>query len=160
MRAWLWRRVLDLAIAVAAVLALYTLIILIGLMVVWLAGPAHAHDIWTQAREFNRSSGFPCCGGDPEVGDCEGLTDDQVWEQPDGSVYIYSNRYHARIHIPASRIMVDLPRDVTTGQALDPLVRFTAHYCGKPRTALLPPEPDDDDPNFHLFCFFRNGGGS
>lgn len=125
-----------------------------------------AHDIWTNAREYNKPTGFPCCGGDQQTGDCEGLTADQVWDQPDGSVIIYSSRYKARIFIPAHRVMPDLPRYVDgpdKGQSLDPLVQFEAHYCGKPRGlgALggYPVTDDDPDPNFHLFCFFRNAGG-
>lgn len=123
-----------------------------------------AHDIWTDAKERNQVTGYPCCGGDPATGDCEGLTDDQVWEQPDGSVEIYSPRYKARIQIPASRIMQDLPRYTSgpnAGAALDPLTQFTAHFCGKPRNiAAYPVTPDDPDPRFHLYCFFKNGGGS
>lgn len=129
-------------------------------------GPAVSHDIWLRAKEFNRPTGFPCCGGDPVTGDCEGLLDDQIWDQPNGDVIIFSRRYQARITIPASRIMVDVPRATEgedKGQPLDKLTQFSAHYCGKPRGS--PPlgyaiGPDDPDPNFHLFCFWRNGGGS
>lgn len=122
---------------------------------------AWGHDIWTRSREYNKPTGFPCCGGG-DNGDCEGLTEDQVWDQPNGDVIIFSPRYQSRITIPASRIMVDLPRETegqNKGQALDPLVRYAAHYCGKPRGPLKPVEPDDPDPRFTLFCFFRNGGG-
>jgi hypothetical protein len=124
--------------------------------------PAHPHDIWTEAREYNRPFGFPCCGGGAVSGDCEGLSEDQIWDQPDGSVIIFSSRYQARIHIPADRIMTDLPR-YTSGEQkdapLDPLVQYAAHYCGKPRPTGSVPDARDPDPAYITYCFFRNGGG-
>lgn len=137
---------------------------IIGLASGFYLGPVHvqAHDIWTEAKEFNRPAGFPCCGGGAVSGDCEGLSEDLVFDQPDGSVDIFSPRYQARIHIPASRIMTDLPR-YTTGeqknQPLDPLVQYAAHYCGVKRSPYVPVTADDPDPDYHLYCFFRNGGG-
>lgn len=127
-----------------------------------MSGPAYSHDIWKNAKEYNKPTGFPCCGGDPDTGDCEGLTADQVWDQPDGSVRIYSGRYKAYITIPASRVLPDLPRYTSgdnAGQALDPLVQFEAHYCGKPRGPLKPVTEEDPDPAYTTFCFFRNAGG-
>ena len=129
-----------------------------------MSGPAESHDIWTKAREYNKPAGFPCCGGDPLTGDCEGLTADQVWDQPNGDVRIYSGRYKAYITIPASRVMPDLPRYVdgeNKGQSLDPLVQYEAHWCGKPRgTAYQDVTPDNSDPAYWTYCFFRNSGGS
>jgi hypothetical protein len=134
--------------------ALIAWVVLMGL-----ANGARSHDIWTHAKEYNRPNGFPCCGGGEHTGDCEGLGADDIWDKPDG-VEIYSHRYKARIFIPANRVHVDVPRDVETKQPLDELTRYEGHYCGKPRTqASYPVTPDDPDPNFHLYCFFRNAGG-
>jgi hypothetical protein len=138
---------------------------LLRVLLAWivLTGVAQAHDIWSRAREYNKPNGFPCCGGDPMTGDCEGLTAEDIWDRPDG-VEIYSHRYGARIFIPSHRIMVDVPRDVNTKEPLDELTRYEAHYCGKSRfsngSQIYAVTPDDPDPNYHLFCFFRNASGS
>lgn len=135
-------------------------------LIAWvvMTGFARAHDIWSRAKEYNQPNGFPCCGGDPMTGDCEGLSAEDIWDQPDGSVIIYSHRYKSRILIGASRVHTDVPRDVNTKEPLDALTRYEGHFCGKPRSASFgysePPSEKQSDPAFWTFCFFRNAGGS
>lgn len=113
-------------LAVESVFGALMLLVLLGAL-----QDAQAHDIWTDAREYNKPAGFACCVGNPATGDCEGLTEDQVWDRPNGDVEIDSSRYKARIVIPFGRIITDLPRytgGVNRGAALDPLVQYAAHY--------------------------------
>lgn len=112
-----------------------------------------AHDIYTPLRS---NSGVPCCGGDPQTGDCEAVTYRIL---PNGDAVVTSKRYRAQIRVAKARI---------TWSAV-PGSRDEAHWCGVPRSAYfgnsarpapLQYPPDNTDPVFVTVCAFIDPGGT
>jgi hypothetical protein len=102
-------------------------------------GRSHAHDIYTNQREKGLPTGFPCCGGDPETGDCEAV---QYRMLPNGDAVVTSNRYKRQVLIAGPRIAW---MTIPGGEWSE------AHWCGKPRSGMtsaqaLPPDADQPDP--------------
>ena len=107
-------------------------------------GAQHAvgHDIYNGVRD---PRGVLCCGGDPITGDCEGLADEFIKVQSDGSAVLFSKRYGAWIKVS---------RDIITWMTIPGDNGVNAgHYCGKPRAPTVP-TADQPDPSFNTFCVF------
>lgn len=124
---------------------------------------AFAHDVYMNVYEHNAPKDQPrklCCGGNPETGDCEGLTYDDM-QEVQGGVFIVSKRYKAKVFIPSHRIHWDIPRDGYSGEAADKNNNFPVHWCGKPRTSApgWAVDADNPDPSFVTFCAFIAPGG-
>ena len=108
---------------------------------------ARGHDIYNNVRD---PKGTLCCGGDPVTGDCEGLVDEFIKVQPDGSAVVFSKRYGAWIKIARDMITwMTIPGDNGVHQG---------HYCGKPRQPSVPTE-DQPDPAYYTYCTFLSPGG-
>jgi len=108
---------------------------------------ARSHDIYDGVRD---PRGVLCCGGDPVTGDCEGLADEFIKVQSDGSAVLFSKRYGAWIKVSKDIITwmtIDADKGVHQG-----------HYCGKPRTPTVP-TADQPDPAFQTYCVFLSPGG-
>ncbi len=109
--------------------------------------PAAAHDIYDGVRS---PTGQLCCGGDPVTGDCEGLADEFIKIQPDGSAMLFSKRYGAWIKIAKDTIVwTTIPADKGV---------HAGHYCGVRRQAQVT-TPDQPDPAFMTYCVFISPGG-
>ena len=122
------------------------------MLLVLIAGPAAAHDVYNGVRS---PSGQLCCGGDPVTGDCEGLIDEFIDIQRDGSAKIFSKRYGAWIKIAKDTIVwmtIEADKGVHQG-----------HFCGVPRAKagrqLEAPTADQPDPSFITYCVFLSPGG-
>jgi len=108
---------------------------------------ARAHDIYDGVRS---PTGQLCCGGDPVTGDCEGLVDEFIKIQRDGTAVVYSKRYGAWIKVAKETITwMTIPADKGV---------HAGHYCGKPRTPSVP-TADQIDPAFMTYCLFLSPGG-
>lgn len=133
-------------------------------------GLAHplAHDGYMHVYEHNAKPGDGkqlCCGGDPETGDCEALTWEQVETLPDG-VRFTSKRYGGVVFVPSHRVEWTIPLNAMNGNPAFPNDPFAAHWCGKPRAAMAggygsgaPTSDDQVDPVFWTFCAFVKAGG-
>lgn len=131
-------------------------------LIAWvvMTGFARAHDNWMHVREHNDISRMQCCGGDEKTGDCEGISAENVWDQPDGSMVIYSSRYKAKVTVSKPKIHVDVPRDPVTKEPIPGMEMYAAAWCGKPRAMVGFTTEMDADPNYTTYCAFRNPGGS
>lgn len=108
---------------------------------------ARSHDIYDGVRD---PRGVLCCGGDPVTGDCEGLADEFIKVQSDGSAVVFSKRYGAWIKIAKDTITwMTIPADKGV---------HAGHYCGVKRQASVP-TPDQPDPFFTTYCVFLSPGG-
>lgn len=131
-------------------------------------GLAHAHDGYEGVFRHNRLEGPGvqlCCGGDPEKGDCEALTFEQVETVPEG-VIITSKRYGATILVPSQMVEWSIPLDLRTKQPAFPTDPYAGHWCGKPRQAMAsgygasaPADDTQPDEKFWTFCAFVKAGG-
>ncbi len=92
-----------------------------------------------------------CCNGNLEgtTGDCAPATYQML---RDGSALMQSKRYPGKtIHVAAHRI---LWMSIPGGEA------FEAHLCAVPRTpGGIPPNEDDIDPEFIVYCAAIAPGG-
>ena len=108
---------------------------------------SYPHDIYNGVRD---PRGVLCCGGDPVTGDCEGLVDEFIKVQSDGSAVLFSKRYGAWIKVSKEIITwMTIPADKGV---------HSGHYCGKPRTPSVP-TADQIDPAFMTYCLFLSPGG-
>ena len=111
------------------------------------ASQARSHDIYDGVRD---PRGTLCCGGDPVTGDCEGLVDEFIKVQSDGSALVFSKRYGAWIKVSKDIITwMTIPADKGV---------HAGHYCGKPRQAAVP-TADQPDPAYQTYCVFLSPGG-
>lgn len=111
------------------------------------ATKAWPHDVYDGVRS---PTGQLCCGGDPVTGDCEGLVDEFIKVQSDGSAVVFSKRYGAWIKIAKDTItLMTIPADKGV---------HAGHYCGVKRQASVP-TPDQPDPFFTTYCVFLSPGG-
>lgn len=143
-----------------AFIALSYLFLVIGIY----AALAHSneHGSYTHVYEFNNPGEHSqlCCGGDPQTGDCEALTADQIVDRPDGGVTIMSQRYNAQVFVPKNRIEWTIPLDTTTQQPAFPHDPFMGHWCGARRGQLYDSITErQQDPNFLTYCAFIKQGG-
>lgn len=133
-------RVLIIALIAAALIGLEITLVYIG---------AYAHDVY---QGVYSPSGRLCCGGDPVTGDCEGLADDDIHFNADGSVVMRTHRYGGAVIVPKSEIIwMAIPADKGV---------HAGHWCGKPRVqAAYPITESDPDPQYHTFCAWISPGG-
>lgn len=112
--------------------------------------PVKAHDIYTTLRQGLVPEGQLCCGGDPETGDCEAISEYRVFE--DGAAVFVSRRYGKTVLIGKDKI---------TWQAVPGGTYSEAHWCGKPRTIVsgAPITPENPDPELWTYCAFIAPGG-
>lgn len=109
---------------------------------------SQGHDIFNGL--YSDKHGRSCCGGDPQTGDCEQISFEDVYVRPDGSATVYSHRYGRS---------VELSRNIIEWKALPGQSANTqAAWCGKPRAETKPDEIQAD-PWFDTYCAFITPGG-
>lgn len=119
---------------------------------IWLSSAAWPHDVFRSERMLNRDTlqptGPSCCGGEPNTGDCEHLSAEQIQVHPDGSMRIYSKRY--------SR-WVEVARDIIQTKGIPGAPDWAAGaWCGVPYGVMT--DALQADPNMNTYCAMLRPG--